>query len=263
MPEASRELGAAITARLHTVALGRALRCLPACASTNDEAAAWAKLGAPDGAVVIALAQSAGRGRLGRSWHSPPGENLYLSVILRPPLPPHRAPPLTLVAGVAVAAALTGLGAEVELKWPNDLLVGGRKIAGILTELSCRGTAIEHVVLGLGVNVGSRAFPGELAGRATSLALVLPAPVTIAEVAAALCDRLEGWYQRYLDQGVAPIVQAWRGFARFLGQPITVDLGAGFARGTAVDLDADGALLVREESGRLRRIIAGEIVAQP
>ncbi len=127
---------AVVQPRLATDWLGRAWRHLPTTGSTNDEAAAWARAGAPAGAVVVADAQTRGRGRLGRRWHSPSGASLYFSVVLRPPLPPHRVPPLTLAAGVAVAEALTALDITPQLKWPNDVLLDGKKVAGILTEMS-------------------------------------------------------------------------------------------------------------------------------
>src|SRR4051794_14278733 len=155
---------------LQTRWLGRAYRHLAECRSTNDEAAAWARAGAPHGALVIADAQTGGRGRLGRTWHSPPGENLYFSTVLRPEIPPHRAPPLTLAVGVALADAVREAGCDAQLKWPNDLLLDGKKVAGILTEMTTSGGRVEFVVIGIGVNLDARAFPAELDGRATSIA---------------------------------------------------------------------------------------------
>ncbi|HEY2749156.1 MAG TPA: biotin--[acetyl-CoA-carboxylase] ligase, partial [Polyangia bacterium] len=150
-----------VGARLTTAWLGRAWRHLPRVGSTNDEAAAWARAAtaAPHGAVVVADAQDAGRGRLGRKWHSPQGESLYLSVVLRPPLPPHRVPPLTLAAGIAVAEALVAYEVTPALKWPNDVQLDGKKVAGILTEMSADLDRVHHLVVGIGVNLNGRAFP--------------------------------------------------------------------------------------------------------
>jgi BirA family biotin operon repressor/biotin-[acetyl-CoA-carboxylase] ligase len=212
--------------------------------------------------VVIADAQTAGRGRFARVWHSPPGENLYYSAILRPPIAPRAAPPLTLVAAVATAEAVAREGGIPELKWPNDLLLDGRKVAGILCEMACSNTPperIEHVVLGIGVNLNSRAFPPELAARATSIALAVGRPVDRAAFAAALSDALERWYDTFIAEGPAPIIARWKSFARLFGRTITVDSGRERVTGVATDLDADGALTLKAPDGRVHRVVAGEI----
>lgn len=259
----------AFAERLTTRAFGRAARLLGRCVSTNDEAASWARAAppgrAPEGAVVIAAEQTGGRGRLGRRWHSPPGHGLCLSLVLRPPLPPHLAPPLALVAAVALADAVEGAGADPELKWPNDVLLGGRKVAGILTEMATSGGAIEHVVLGIGVNLGGTEFPAELSGRATSLALAVPrlagdaAALDPLGFGAALLGHLEPWYQRFLDEGPAPVIAAWKRRARLFGRDIEVHSGSERYAGVAEDLDGDGALVLRLASGERLRVVAGEI----
>ena len=243
--------------------IGRAERRLAVCASTNDEAAAWARAGAPEGAVVIAEEQERGRGRLGRTWHSPRGENLYFSTVLRPRIAPHLAPPLTLVAAVALAEAVAGAGADPELKWPNDVLLDGRKVAGILTEMATSGARIEHVIVGIGVNLETRRFPDELAARATSLALALALPpeepVDREAFIAALCAALERWYLRFLDEGTAPVVAAWRARARLFGRRVEIAGGGEPVRGVAEALDDDGALVVRSDDGTRVRVMAGEL----
>lgn len=251
---------AAVPARLATRWLGRAFRALPTCASTNDEASAWARAGAPHGALVVADAQTGGRGRMRRAWHSPPGENLYFSVVLRSPIAPHRAPPLTLAAAVALAEAVAEEGARPALKWPNDLLLDGRKAAGILTEMTTAGSRVDFVVCGIGVNLNARAFPEELRERATSLALVLGRTVDRAGFTASLAAALERWHDRYVGEGIAPIVTAWKGYAALLGRPVRVASGAERIEGIAEDLDGDGTLLVRLPDGRVHRVLAGEIV---
>ncbi|HTA19793.1 MAG TPA: biotin--[acetyl-CoA-carboxylase] ligase, partial [Polyangia bacterium] len=153
-----------LDARLRTRWLGRAYEWHEACASTNDLAATRARAGAAQGLVVATDQQSAGRGRLGRAWHSPAGENLYVSILLRPARPAPEIPPLTLLAGAAVARALTALGLAPRLKWPNDVQLvgdGNRKVAGILTEMSSEGGRVGHVVVGVGLNVNGAEFPPE------------------------------------------------------------------------------------------------------
>lgn len=253
--------------------LGQVSITLAECGSTSDVAASWARGElegqgrAPHGAVVIADAQTRGRGRLGRSWHSPPGESLYFSAVLRPTLEPRRIPPLTLTAAVALAEAVLETGVTPELKWPNDVLVGGRKLAGILTELVCAGQRIDFVVLGIGVNLNNERFPPELAASATSLGLVLGRRIEREAFVRALCERLEVWYERFTSAGPAPVIAAWKEHARMLGGRVTVTLGgpkgpgqkAETITGVAEDLDLDGMLVVRGEDGSVVRVVAGEV----
>lgn len=250
-----------VGARLTTAWLGRAWRHVARVGSTNDEAAAWARAAdpAPHGAVVVADAQDAGRGRLGRKWHSPPGESLYLSVVLRPPLPPHRVPPLTLAAGVAVAETLLAFDVTPALKWPNDVQLDGRKVAGILTEMSADLNRVHHLVVGIGVNVNTRAFPEELAAIATSVAAARGAEVARAELAARLCARLEHWVDTFVADGAAPVVAAWKQHARFFGTRVKVTAGRDRVEGVAEDLDDDGALRLRLADGSAYRVVAGEV----
>jgi BirA family transcriptional regulator, biotin operon repressor / biotin---[acetyl-CoA-carboxylase] ligase len=174
-------------ARLTTRWLGRAYEWHESCESTNDLAAARARADAPEGLVVATDVQTAGRGRLGRAWHSPAGESLYLSILLRPMRPPPEIPPLTLLAGAAVARALARIGFQPRLKWPNDVQLDGaggarRKVAGILTEMATEGNRVGHVVVGLGLNVNTPAFPDELRETATTLTHVAGRVVERAEV---------------------------------------------------------------------------------
>lgn len=245
--------------------LGRAWRSLARCRSTNDEAAAWARAGAPHGAVVVADAQEGGRGRFGRVWHSPPGENLYFSTVVRPPLSPREAPPLTLATAVAVAEAIAeelGASGVVELKWPNDVLQGGRKVAGILAEMTSRtapADRVDFVILGIGVNLNTLEFPEELADRATSLARGTGRAIDRDVFAASLCARLEIWHDRLVAEGPPPVVARWKSFARLFGRTVTVDNGRARVSGVAEDLDRDGALLLRREDGVVVRVVAGEV----
>lgn len=232
--------------------LGRARVELATCASTNDEAAERARRGADHGTIVIADAQSAGRGRRGRAWHSPPGQNLYLSCILRPPLEPTAVPPLALVAGVAVAETVNDLGVQTSLKWPNDVLAGEKKLAGILAEMSTRERALEHVVLGIGVNLAHQRFPAALADRATSLALE-GASADRDDFLAALLPALEAAIDLYLARGLAPIAARW--MARMHRGLVRVGAVEGMQR----RIDADGALVVEDAAGALHTIVAGDV----
>jgi BirA family biotin operon repressor/biotin-[acetyl-CoA-carboxylase] ligase len=238
--------------------LGAEVRRLAVCGSTNDEAAAWARAGAPHGALVLADAQTRGRGRLGRPWHSPPGESLYLSMVLRPSpeVSPARASAITLSAGAAVAEALDALGVDPALKWPNDVLLGGKKVCGILTEMATRGAAIAHLVVGLGLNVSARAFPPPLEQSATSL-LAAGRSIDREALLAALLPRLEGAFERFFAEGTPAACADFARFARF-GQPVTVD-GAPPLAGVAVGLDEDGALLVRDADGATHRVLSGDV----
>ncbi|MEM9493197.1 MAG: biotin--[acetyl-CoA-carboxylase] ligase, partial [Myxococcota bacterium] len=257
---------------------------LEVCDSTNDEAARLAGQGAPGGTVVTALAQRAGRGRLARSWYSPAGENLYLSCLLRPdgpdpaarlPAEPSAVPPIALAAGLAVARAVAALGLAPRLKWPNDVLVDGRKLAGILAEASSRGRRVEYAVVGIGVNLDTVEFPPALAGRATSLR-ALGTPVERDAFIDALLGHLEQWFERYFAGGVAAVAEPWLEMAGCTGEhPVRVrveaptrpatqgtdpDRGDETVCGTIVGLDEGGFLLVRSDRGEVRRVIAGDVI---
>ena len=246
---------------LNTHDVGQTLHCHDELGSTNDEARDLADAGAEHGEVVVTERQTGGRGRRGRSWVSPPGRNVAFSVVLRPEaLPPIRAPELTLVAAVAVCDALRHAGVDAGIKWPNDVLVGGRKIAGILTELSAETDRVHWVVVGVGVNVNARPedFPPELRGEATSLLIERGEAAPRALFLAACLTSLEDWYDRHAEGGLAPVLQAWRERSVTLGRQVSVRTDEGELTGTAVDLDADGALLVETAAG-VRRIHSGDV----
>jgi len=223
--------------------------------STQTIAFALAADGAPDGTVVVADSQASGRGRRGRPWLDEPGASLLASIVLRPRLEPARLPGLSLAAGVAVAEALTRTaGVTPRLKWPNDVLVAGRKLAGILLESRVIGER-STTILGIGVNLSQRVFPADLAQRATSIWLVSGRLVDRDALLAALLDALGEWRRRLERQGFAPVRARWRALADTLGRTVTVD----GVSGVAVDVDADGALVVADTDGRRRRVVAGEV----
>jgi BirA family biotin operon repressor/biotin-[acetyl-CoA-carboxylase] ligase len=226
--------------------------------SSNDEARRRAEAGAPPGTLIWARSQRRGRGRLGRPWSSPPG-NLYCSLLLRPDLPMAEAAKLSFVAGLAVGEALSELlpeGAPVGHKWPNDVLVGGRKVAGILLESMTLGERLASLVIGVGVNVESH--PEGLAYAVTSLKREGSAatPGAVLEAYLRCFDR---WLGRWRDQGFAPVRQSWLARAEGLGGPIEVRFGDQTLCGAFADLDHSGALIIREPDGGRRAISAGEV----
>jgi BirA family transcriptional regulator, biotin operon repressor / biotin---[acetyl-CoA-carboxylase] ligase len=245
---------------LNTHDIGRTIHYRDSLPSTNDYAFRLAQEGAFHGEVVIADQQTQGRGRRGRSWLSPAGLNVYFSVILRPELPPQRAPELTLLTAVAVAETLREAGGHAFIKWPNDLLVDDRKVAGILTEISAEPEAIHFVVIGVGVNLNARAhdFPPELSKLATSLAEARGQRVPRALFTAALWMRLEEWLDLHQEKGFGPVRDAWRALSQTLGQDVLVKTEHREFRGRAEDIDETGALLVRTPDG-LERVVAGDV----
>jgi BirA family biotin operon repressor/biotin-[acetyl-CoA-carboxylase] ligase len=245
--------------------LGRAYEWFETCASTNDLAAERARAGAPEGLVVAADAQSAGRGRMARAWHSPAGDNLYLSILLRPARPPAEVPPLTLMAGAALAEGLAALGVAPRLKWPNDVMLGeggeSRKVAGILTEMASEGERVGHVVVGVGINVNADMFPAALEDRATSLRRALGRPLDRAVVLAAVLGAFERHYDGFRADGPGGGVAAWQAYAP-RGQRCRVSVPGRPEQpieGIALGVDADGALRVRDDGGRVHRVLSGEM----
>lgn len=233
----------------------------PTVGSTNDEAKRLARQGAPEGTVVWALRQESGRGRRGRAWTSPEG-NLYTSTILRPNRPPAEAAQLSFVAALAIAdtaARLLPADAEIRCKWPNDVLVRGRKLSGILleSEPSTEG-GVEWLALGVGLNV--RHHPEFVDYAATSLGAEGAGDLELPLVLEVYIDRLAHWYRAWAADGFAPIRRAWLERATGLGGPVTVRLSNETLVGIFADLDMDGVLLLdREDGSGRRRIAAGDV----
>ena len=255
----------ALASHLGTKYLGRAYEHHESLASTNDRAWEWCEEGAPHGAVVRAEEQSAGRGRVGRVWDSPSGGALYVSVILKPAAMPFGLGALGLVVGLALRDALCSLSSESEaiaLKWPNDLLVGGRKIAGILCEARWMGST-PRVVVGFGLNLTRDDFPEDLRDKATSLAVAFPGVdwSESASVLARILGALELQVERYLESGFAPIRSRYAAHCNALGREVAISMGDGSRRRVFVEgLEDDGALRVRTlDEGTVERVQAGEI----
>jgi len=241
--------------------LGGEIVRLGRVASTMEEAARLAAAGAPDGTLVAAEEQTAGRGRAGRSWQAPAGSAVLCSNVLRPAVPVARLPVLSLVCAVAVAEvveAVTGLDASV--KWPNDVWLGeGRKVAGVL--LQARGEAPPVVILGVGINVNAAA--SQLPAGATSLAAAAGRPFVVDEVLAGLLDRLDLRYGAYLAAAGVPPLADWRRRAALLGEPVVIDDAGACRSGVMAGITEDGALLLRRADGGLERVVAGDLTRGP
>lgn len=253
-----------IGAALATRRLGRPALFFPTVASTNDVIHQHAAAGAGEGLLVVADEQTAGRGRLGRSWWAPPGTSLLISLLLRPPIPAGRAGQMTMCLGLAAAEGIeqtTGL--RPVLKWPNDLLLDGRKLGGILTELRTTADRLEYAALGLGVNVNVGRFaksphmPAELVATVISLSSALGRPVERLALLVAILARCEVWYDRLLAG--ESLHRAWAARLDTLGRSVTVTLASGALQGVATGVTTEGALLVRDEEGRVHTVWAGDI----
>ena len=250
---------AAIAPHLQTRWMGRALYVYPELDSTNITAAELAESGAANGTVVIAEAQRHGRGRLGRTWASPAGKNLYASILLRADVPIERVPQLSLLAGVAACETIREWSAA-ELKWPNDVLVHDRKAVGILAELHGSG-AERAVVLGIGVNLNATPedFPDELRDKAGSLYMATGVPIDRARFTGRLLNALEARYEQWKRDGFTPIAAAWRALTPLIGSRIRVQEPGAMVEGTVLDIDDDGALRLRLAQGGEHRVLAGDV----
>ncbi|WP_295582508.1 biotin--[acetyl-CoA-carboxylase] ligase [uncultured Oscillibacter sp.] len=244
--------------------VGRELRCFEELDSTNTRAKQLALEGAADGTVVIANSQTAGRGRMERSFQSPRDKGIYLTALLRPDLPVERLLPVTAMAGVALCDAVERVcGVRPGLKWPNDPVLNGRKLCGILTELSLEGESgrLQYLVLGIGVNVlhGAADFAPEVVEVATSLALALGRPVSRPALAAALIEALDRLYGALRSGETASYLAAYRRDCVNLGRTVQLLSAGGRETAEAVDIDRDFGLVVRDGSGALRTVRSGEV----
>ena len=242
--------------------IGSTVRVLQNTTSTNDEASRAALEGHPEGLVIFAESQSAGRGRMGRRWSSPTGRGLWFSALLRPSLTPGECTQLTAASAIALVRAIqSATGITPEIKWPNDLLIKGKKIAGILTEMSAELEHVRSLVLGIGIDVNQTAseFPADLRGIATSLKLATGKNVSRPDLAEAVLRNLDHEYARILAGNFAAVAEEWASHCSTLGKQATIDMGTHRVRGRAEALDENGALLLRTEHGRIERIIGGEV----
>lgn len=245
--------------------IGRDIRVFQETQSTNDVAEKLARDGVAEGAVVFAEAQTRGRGRLGRKWLSPRGKGLWFSVLLRPDLRPQAATQLTVAAATSLVRAIhsiTGLNADI--KWPNDIFIRGKKVAGVLTELNAELDHIKYLILGIGVdvNLASSDLPADLRKIATSLKIEVGRPFRRADLAAAILHELDRDYERIRKLAFAAIAEEWQTRCATLGHRVTIQIGERALHGRAESLDADGALLLRTDHGHLERVIGGDVTLQ-
>lgn len=230
--------------------------------STNTIACRLAIDGAGEGDVVIADAQTQGRGRLERRWQSPAGRNIYMSLILRPAIEPAAAPQLTLMAGLAVAELFSEhCAGMVSIKWPNDILICGKKTCGILTEMKAAAGGVDFVILGMGLNINMQPdeFDPDLRGAATSLAIETAKHHDRIEIIFGLFCLIEKWYKVFLAQGFPGLREYWLAYADLLGRRIKVVFKDQEQTGFVADIDTDGTIIMRDEKGAVSRVIAGDI----
>ena len=228
-------------------------------ASTNDLARELAASGVSEGVALMALEQTAGRGRQGRSWASPAGEGLYISLIIRPRIRAAASALITLASAVAVAESLADLGIAADIKWPNDVMARGRKISGILVESAIEGESMQYAVVGVGINVTQRAFPPDLNQPATSIFLELGQDIALDDILRPFLHRIEHWYRNSILEP-EQVVRRWEELSSYArGCEVRVTSSDGWFEGVTLGLTPAGALVVELSDGRRREVIAGEV----
>lgn len=238
------------------LSLGAPLRALEETGSTNDDAFAAARDGAPHGALFVAESQTEGRGRRGHTWTSPPSSNLTFSLLLRPRIPAERVALLALVAGLAVRAVVASrVQAPALVKWPNDVVVERRKVCGILVESRLSGAVVDAVVVGIGLNVHMEELPPELERIATSLALLGARGQSREALLVEILAELEARLGRFVSSGLASLVGELRAHDALVGEPIAVS----GVRGTGAGIDEDGCLLIRDAAGAVHAVNSGTV----
>ena len=248
-----------------TKVVGRDIQVFEQTTSTNDVVEKLARDGVKEGVVVFAESQTKGRGRLGRVWQSPTRKGLWFSVLLRPNLRPQETTQLTVISATAMRRAIkTVTGLTADIKWPNDLLIGGKKVVGILTEMSAEVDRVRHIIIGIGVDVNQDAneFPAELRKIATSLKIEAGEDICRAELATEILRELDVDYARIGTGKFSEIADEWEAACVTIGKNVTVHTGVLKFRGRAEALDDDGALLVRTEHGHLERVIGGDVMME-
>jgi len=252
----------AIKANWKAQIIGKRIHVFDQLESTNSEAYRIAGGGGEEGEVIVADRQLKGRGRLGRSWHSPPGVNLYVSMILRPSIGVRNGPLLTIMAAVATAKAVKGVsGLQPRIKWPNDLLVHDKKVAGLLSEMKDKAGQVDFVILGIGINVNMTPgmIPEEMRSTATSLREELGYEISRVELLHALLREVEQGYGAFLAGETEGILHQWETFSQMLGTVVEVRSFNEVVRGRVKGIDSDGSLLLLAADGSERRIVAGDV----
>lgn len=241
---------------------GKQIEMLSSTASTQEDARRLAEEGAPEGTLVVAEEQTGGRGRMGKKFFSPFGKGIWMSIILRPTQPLHLTQQLTLLAGVAVRRAiLKTTGVDAGIKWPNDLLIDGRKVCGILLESATEDDVVRYCIAGIGISVNLKEedYPDELKSIATSLRMVSGRNVNRNELIISILNEMESLYRLYNEQGFEPIASLWEASSVTMNREVSVHSQRGILTGTAVGLHPSGALLVRNDDGELVPVFSGDI----
>jgi BirA family biotin operon repressor/biotin-[acetyl-CoA-carboxylase] ligase len=260
--EPSRFSVHSLLAHVKTEILGRSIRLFDEVDSTQNVAHKLVREGAQEGTIVIAEAQTAGRGRMGRKWHSPKGKGIWMSLVLKPEIPLPLLSQLTLLIAVALCRSVRRVtGLEAGIKWPNDLLVDGRKISGILLESSAEDERLHYVIAGIGIsaNLEEKDFPPELRNAATSLLIETGREIEREVLIGDFLGQLEEFYRLYTQQGFTPIRLLWEALSVSLHRPIRVNTERGVVEGSAVALDETGALIVELEDGKRMTLYSGEV----
>ncbi len=251
-----------IVDKLQTKVMGQSFHYYENVESTQSIAHNLIAAGAKEGTVVIAERQTAGRGRMGRSWFSPAGKGIWLSLILTPRIPLQLCPQLTLLVSVALCRTISSLlHVDIGIKWPNDLLIHGRKVSGILLESSAEDERLRYVIAGIGisVNLSKQDFPEELQDIATSLMIESGLEVNREELIAAFLKEFEDLYAIVHEQGFAPIRSLWEALSVSLNCPIRVYTSKGWVTGTAQSIDDLGALVIQQDNGEEVKIYSGDV----
>jgi BirA family biotin operon repressor/biotin-[acetyl-CoA-carboxylase] ligase len=244
---------------LKTKVMGRRIFHHETLASTMDTAFRLGVEGEKEGALVVAEGQTKGKGRLGRSWSSPKGKGIYASLILRPQLSPVMVPQLTLLTAVAVCEAIrNAVKAPATIKWPNDILIDGKKVAGILTELSAEMDRVRFVVVGLGINVNTPL--NVLPEAATSLKHVSQKHIDRVGLLQEVLLKFEQWYESAKRQGFGPVILEWKKYSSMLGKRVRISDQSGTVEGIAVDLDESGGLMVQSDDRSIVKCISGDVI---
>ncbi|WP_180968252.1 biotin--[acetyl-CoA-carboxylase] ligase [Cytobacillus massiliigabonensis] len=247
---------------LKTEFIGRHIHSEDVVDSTQKVAQRLVFEGASEGTIIIAEEQLSGRGRMDRKWHSPKYTGIWMSVILRPNLPPAKAPQLTLITAVAVVQAIEEMtGMTPEIKWPNDILLNGKKVTGILTEMQADADRIHSIIIGIGINVNQQLedYPEDLKPIATSLAIEYGQKLERAELIKLLLVKLEKLYTIYLDQGFFPIKLLWESYAISIGKNITARTITGAISGQALGITDDGVLMIEDSHGTVHHVYSADI----
>jgi len=248
-----------------TRVVGRDIRVFQETTSTNDVIEKLARDGVKEGAVVLAESQTKGRGRLGRKWMSPARKGLWFSVLLRPRMRPQAITQLTIASATALVRAIRHqTGITPEIKWPNDILIRGKKVAGILTEMTAELDQVKRVILGIGVdvNLSANEFPADLRKQSTSLKIETGDTVDRAELAVAILRELDHDYARICSGEFEAVADEWEERCETIGRDVAIQVGERRVHGCAESLDADGALLLRTLHGHLERIIGGDVTVE-